>query len=182
MDEKQPVDLLLFKEKAKEHKRGMKRFLSKLESLPTGKVNVVTVELEKKVWEEVDCLSCANCCKTMTPTFTDRDMKRISRHLGESVEDFKKKWLRKERKADGDWINRKEPCQFLNLTDNKCSIYEVRPADCAGFPHLGKNMKGYAHVHKQNLEYCPATYRMVELMVANSNRFFPVAVNRSISK
>ena len=162
---KQPVDLALFKEKVKENKRGMKRFLSKIELQPARRLNALTVELEKQVWSEVDCLSCANCCKTMTPTFTEQDMKRISRHLGESVDEFKKKWLRKERKSDGDWINRKEPCQFLNLTDNKCSIYEVRPADCAGFPHLPKKMKDYVHVHKQNIEYCPATYRIVELMM-----------------
>ena len=170
MRNKQPIDLTLFREKVKETKRGMKKFLSGIEASPVRKLNVVTAELEKKVWKDVDCLSCANCCKTMTPTFTEQDMKRISRHLGETVESFQKKWLRKERKVDGDWINRKEPCQFLNLDDNKCSIYAVRPADCAGFPHLPKKMKDYVHVHKQNIEYCPATYRMVELMIQNSSR------------
>jgi hypothetical protein len=47
-----------------------------------------------------------------------------------------------------------------------CSIYDVRPADCAGFPHLNKKkMVEYIHVHKQNVEYCPATYLMVEQMM-----------------
>jgi Fe-S-cluster containining protein len=51
------------------------------------------------------------------------------------------------------------------LKTNMCSIYEVRPADCAGFPHLTKKkMTEYIHVHKQNIEYCPATYKMVEKM------------------
>jgi hypothetical protein len=46
-----------------------------------------------------------------------------------------------------------------------CSIYEIRPSDCAGFPHLSKKrMIDYIHVHKQNIEYCPATYSMVEKM------------------
>lgn len=26
-------------------------------------------------------------------------------------------------------------------------------------------MKDYVHVHKQNVEYCPATYRIVEKMM-----------------
>ena len=30
-----------------------------------------------------------------------------------------------------------------------------------------KRMKDYAHVHKQNIEYCPATYKMVEKMIEN---------------
>ena len=80
-----------------------------------------------------------------------------------SVDEFKRTYLRKDRQ--GDWINRQQPCQFLNLDDNKCRIYEVRPRDCAGFPHhTRKRMVDYIHVFKQNIEYCPATYRVVQIM------------------
>jgi Fe-S-cluster containining protein len=66
----------------------------------------------------------------------------------------------------GDWMNVKQPCQFLDLKSNMCSIYSVRPLDCAGFPHLTrKKMKDYVHVHHQNVTYCPATYKMVEKMM-----------------
>ena len=51
-----------------------------------------------------------------------------------------------------DWMNVKQPCQFLDLSSNLCSIYEVRPTDCAGFPHLvRKKMVDYIHVHQQNI-------------------------------
>lgn len=47
-----------------------------------------------------------------------------------------------------------------------CSIYEFRPADCAGFPYLKKKkMVEYMHVHQQNINHCPATYKMVEKMM-----------------
>ena len=83
-----------------------------------------------------------------------------------TMKQFKEKWLYKE-KSSGDWMNVNRPCQFLNRNDNKCSIYEVRPADCAGFPHLTKKkMVDYIHVHKQNVEYCPATFKMVEKLMA----------------
>ena len=101
----------------------------------------------------------------MTPTFTNTDMKRISAHLNMTVDAFQKKWLRKEKGGDRDWLNKTEPCQFLNLKDNKCSIYEVRPVDCSGFPHLSKKFSEYDHVHKQNVELCPATFRLVEKMI-----------------
>jgi Fe-S-cluster containining protein len=78
---------------------------------------------------------------------------------------FTEKYLEYDKK-DNDWINKSRPCQFLNLQTNMCSIYDVRPADCAGFPHLNKKkMVDYIHVHKQNVEYCPATYLMVEQMM-----------------
>ena len=86
-----------------------------------------------------------------------------------TVEAFQQKWLRQEKGGDRDWLNKSVPCQFLDLKDNKCSIYDVRPADCAGFPHFPKKFKDYAHVHKQNVELCPATYRMVEKMIERMN-------------
>jgi uncharacterized protein len=164
MNEMKPVNLRSFRKKAKTNRRMFRRFLTKLEKEPPRLVNKLTVTLEKETWREVDCLTCANCCKTMTPTFNPADLKRISAHFGQTVDEFKKQWLYKERKKDGDWLNKKQPCQFLNLEDNKCSIYAIRPADCAGFPHLTKKFGEYAHVHKQNIEYCPATYKLVEKM------------------
>ena len=44
-----------------------------------------------------------------------------------------------------------------------CTIYSIRPGDCAEFPHLTKKqMKHYMHVHHQNVVYCPATLKWVE--------------------
>jgi Fe-S-cluster containining protein len=166
MIEMTPVNLRAFRRKVRQTKRSLRRFLTKLEKNPVKGMQALAATMEKEVWQEIDCLSCANCCKTMTPTFTNADMKRIAAHFGESVDEFKAKWLYKQRNT-GDWLNKVEPCQFLNLKDNKCSIYAVRPADCAGFPHLPKRMVDYMHVHKQNIEYCPATHRLVEKMMAN---------------
>ncbi len=144
-----------------------RRFLTKLEKEPPRGLDNLAVKTDKLVWAETDCLACANCCKTMTPTFTNTDIKRISAHLNMTEDAFKKKWLKKDRA--GDWINTRQPCQFLNLRDNKCSIYEVRPKDCSGFPHhTRRHMVDYMHVFKQNIEYCPATFRLVERMIEGS--------------
>ena len=77
---------------------------------------------------------------------------------------MKSRWLKKER-GTSKWLNKTTPCQFLDLNTNMCTVYEARPADCAGFPHLTKKkIVDYIHVHKQNLDECPATFRMVERM------------------
>ncbi|MCZ2224101.1 MAG: YkgJ family cysteine cluster protein [Chitinophagales bacterium] len=158
----QPVNLRSFKQKVRHHKKAFKKFLSKVEKNPPKNINAIVDKVDAEVWKEIDCLTCANCCKQMTPTFTKEDIKRISKYLEMSEEEFKEKWLYYDKK-DGDWMNKKQPCQFLNMENNMCMIYEVRPADCAGFPHLKKKkVTDYIHVHQQNIEYCPATYRMVE--------------------
>ena len=164
----QPINLKTFKKNVAFNKRKMRMFLWGLEKTPPRKLDQWAQENEKEVWKQVDCLSCANCCKSMTPTFTVADIKRISAHLGTTPEAFKTAYLHKDK--GGDWMNVKQPCQFLDMKTNMCSIYEVRPADCAGFPHLSKKkVVDYLHVHHQNVEYCPATYTMVEKMMEAFN-------------
>jgi uncharacterized protein len=153
-----------FKKALKNNQRRFRSFLTRLERHKVPGIEKIRAEADAAAWKQTDCLACANCCRSMTPTFTEQDLKRISAHFEMTVDAFKKKWLTKDR-SNGDWMNVKQPCQFLNLKDNKCSIYAIRPADCAGFPHHTKrNMDDYMHVYKQNVEYCPATYRWVERM------------------
>jgi len=161
----QPVSLYSFRKKVSLYKKFFDKYLRRVEKLKPEGLDDLAEQLNTQVWQEVDCLTCANCCKTMTPTFTTKDIRRISKHLNMRPKDFKERWLRYEKK-DKDWVNVNQPCQFLDLSTNMCSIYEVRPADCAGFPHLTKKkMIDYMHVHRQNLAYCPATYKMVEKMM-----------------
>src|SRR6185369_12136309 len=102
------VNLRSFKQRVRHRKSAFRRFLSRLEKNPPKKLDEITVLAEKEIWREIDCLTCANCCKTMTPTYTLKDIKRISAHLGMKQQDFKDKWLYKER-STGDWLNRTTP-------------------------------------------------------------------------
>jgi len=157
------INLKLFRKNVKNNKSAFKRFLTRLEKNPPRGLDKIAAQTDAEMWKNNDCLSCANCCKTMSPTYTGTDLRRISQHFGMTVNEFKAKWLYKDR--NGDWLNKNQPCQFLNLEDNKCSIYPIRPRDCAGFPHhTKKRMVEYMHVFKQNIEYCPATYKLVEMM------------------
>jgi Fe-S-cluster containining protein len=159
------VNLRSFKQKVHHYQKPFKKFLGKIEKNPPRGLDKIAETIDAEVWKEIDCLTCANCCKTMSPTFTNADIKRISSHFDMSPQEFKDKWLEFDKK-EGDWMNKKQPCQFLDLNTNMCSIYEVRPADCAGFPHLKKKrMVEYIHVHQQNVSYCPATFKMVEKMM-----------------
>lgn len=159
------VNLRAFRKNFPINKKAFKRYLNKLQKNPPRGLDKIAEETNQQVWQEINCLSCANCCKKMTPTFTAKDIKRIAGFLKMTPAAFKEKWLFLGKK-DKDWVNLKQPCQFLDMQTNKCTIYEVRPADCAGFPHLTKKkMTDYMHVHVQNIEYCPATYRFVEKMM-----------------
>jgi Fe-S-cluster containining protein len=143
------------------NKKSLTKFLKKFDDKSVSGINALVDNASEETWKEVDCLACANCCKVMTPTFTKADLKRISKHFRMSEKDFYTKWLETD-KDNGDKVNRIQPCQFLNLENNKCSIYEIRPEDCAKFPHFKrKPFADFNHIHTQNIEYCPATLKFV---------------------
>src|SRR5882724_6180541 len=158
------VNLRSFRQTVRLNKRKVKGFLTRLRNNPPRGLDNLKLEADKEAWKRTDCLDCANCCKTMSPTYTKNDVQRISSHLGMTEKAFREKWLYKDK--TGDWMNVKQPCQFLDLETNMCNIYAVRPRDCAGFPHhTKKRMVDYMHMYKQNIEYCPATYRLVEAIM-----------------
>ncbi|MDQ6757773.1 MAG: YkgJ family cysteine cluster protein [Bacteroidota bacterium] len=158
----QPINIRRFRKISQQTKRSLRHFLTRTENNPPKDLDIISQQIDKEVWKEIDCLSCANCCKNMSPTFNFQDLRRISAHFNMRIKEFKEKWLYFDKDEDA-WMNVRRPCQFLDRKTNMCSIYEIRPADCAGFPHLvKKDMKDYMHLHRRNIVHCPATYKWVE--------------------
>lgn len=155
------MDLHQFKRKVARNKKELTSFLKRLDEKVPEDFPPLIKEENSMVWQQVDCLSCANCCKTMTPTWTSSDIKRLSAHLGISPKEFRERWLYQE-KETGDWMNKSTPCQFLDLNTNMCTVYEWRPKDCSEFPHHHKRpFDLYNDMFITNLEYCPATFTLI---------------------
>jgi hypothetical protein len=101
--------------KAKEHKK----FLENLKRKPPKNLDYLAEETHEEIFQEIDCLSCANCCKTTGPLFTEKDIERISKHLRMKPKDFERKFLQID--EDEDKVLQNLPCWFLG-EDNKCSM------------------------------------------------------------
>ena len=153
--------LAKFKKQLPIHQKALVAFLKKFDTKFVRNIHAKVEEASKETWEQIDCLQCANCCKVMTPTFTKKDITRISAHFQMTEKAFYDKWLKTD-EDNGDKVNKVQPCQFLDMKTNMCSIYEIRPKDCAEFPHFHRKPFGdFNHVHEQNIEYCPATFMFV---------------------
>ncbi|MES2799334.1 MAG: YkgJ family cysteine cluster protein [Bacteroidota bacterium] len=106
-----------------------------------------------------DCLTCGNCCKTTSPIFRDVDIKRISKGLRMKESKFIDEFLRMD--DESDYVLKTAPCSFLG-TDNKCSIYEIRPLACREYPHTDrKNMFQILQITEKNTQICPAVATIV---------------------
>jgi hypothetical protein len=111
--------------------------------------------LHEEVFRRTDCLTCANCCRTTSPIFRDRDVERAARRLRMGAAAFEAAYLRRD--EDGDLVLQSAPCPFLDLGDHRCSIYEDRPAACREYPHTDrKHMAGILPLTARNAHVCPA--------------------------
>lgn len=110
-------------------------------------------------FNKMDCLTCANCCKTTSPIFRDADIRRIAKQLKIKESKLISDLLRMD--EEGDFVLRSSPCFFLN-SDNACSIYEFRPLACKEYPHTDrKNMFQILDLTIKNTLVCPVVSRIV---------------------
>ncbi len=153
--------------KAKEKHGENKQFFAKLKKKPPKGLDVLMQELHRTAFQEMDCLQCANCCKTTGPLFTQTDIQRISKHLRLKPGRFIEQYL--EVDEDNDYVLQQLPCTFLG-PDNYCSIYPVRPKACSEFPHTNrKKFHQIGDLTLKNVAICPAAYSIVEAMKKKVN-------------
>ncbi len=64
------VNLRSFRASVKKNASILKRFLTKMEKARPRGFRAMAEVADQLTWKETDCLTCANCCKTMSPTYT----------------------------------------------------------------------------------------------------------------
>ena len=67
-----------------EAKKKRKEYRKRLQQLKKKKLKQVNTDfnnLHDKEFETMDCLTCANCCKTTSPIFRNADINRLAKHL-----------------------------------------------------------------------------------------------------
>lgn len=148
---------------AKENRADNKRLGKQLRRIPERKLDERFHAEHEKAFEDIDCLECANCCKTTSPIFRDVDIKRLAKRFRVKPIQFIDQYLRVD--EDEDYVLKSaEPCPFL-FDDNSCSVYEDRPKACSEYPHTDrKKMFQIIPLTLKNTEICPAASRIVEAM------------------
>ena len=137
-----------------------KKFLQSLKKKDARRVDKAFHKTHEKVFEELDCLECGNCCKTTSPIFYQNDIERVGKALRTKPGDFIEKYLLVD--EDQDYVLKSSPCPFLGA-DNHCSVYEDRPKACREYPHTNrKKMVQIMDLTHKNTLVCPAVFEIVE--------------------
>ncbi len=155
------IELELARQKKEEHKR----FFKNLNKREIKRLDELAKEAHIQAFQEYDCLSCANCCKTTGPLFTKADIDRLAKVFRLKPAVFIEEYLSLD--EDGDYVLQQTPCPFLG-EDNKCLVYNERPKACREFPHTDrKNFYQIRNLTLKNTLMCPIAYRVVEQIRQN---------------
>ena len=151
---------------AKKNRKIFRKKLNQLKKQGSKVLNLQFNDLHDKEFETMDCLTCANCCKTTSPIFRNADINRIAKHLRVKAGSFTEKYLKLD--EDNDYVLQQSPCSFLNEA-NTCQIYDVRPLACREYPHTDrKNVTQIMDLTIRNTTVCPAVARIVENIIKES--------------
>jgi Fe-S-cluster containining protein len=149
-----------WQKKSAVHQKQYKQFLKRVDK------NVVLKQLpglHEEAFEKINCQNCAACCKNYSPRFKTPDIKRISKHLKLREAEFIDKYLKID--EDGDYVVKQTPCPFLGA-DNYCTIYEVRPSDCARFPYTNEDvLLKRPQLTQKNSTFCPIVFHVLERLL-----------------
>jgi Fe-S-cluster containining protein len=156
------MDLHNLKKKAAESEKLNKELFRRLKKQLPKDLDEKMLGLHEEVFSYTDCLECANCCKSISPVITDKDIQRIASHLKMRPSEYNSRYLNVD--EDGDYVFKETPCLFL-MPDNYCKIYSVRPKACKEYPHTDRRrFHQIFDLTIKNSYVCPAVLDILEML------------------
>ena len=71
-------DPAIIREKAKKNYSIYKTFFRSIKKNQLKNLDDTIHYIHEEVFEDIDCLSCANCCRSLGPRISDRDIEKIA--------------------------------------------------------------------------------------------------------
>jgi Fe-S-cluster containining protein len=141
-------------------KQEFSALFQKLKKKRPAKLDQVVRQLHEEAFGRFDCLSCANCCSSISPIIKDKDAERLAKNRKMKTTEFISQYLYMD--DDQDYVFKQTPCPFL-MADNYCCVYPDRPRACREYPHTDRNrFYQILPLTLKNCEVCPIVYAITE--------------------
>ena len=145
---------------AESKKKENKKLLQQLKKQKPKELDQTINELHEQAFEIIDCLECANCCKSISPSVKDNDIQKMAKSLKMKPSGVVESYLHLDNEKD--YVMNVSPCPFL-MADNYCRIYDSRPLACKGYPHTDHHkMHQILELTLKNTKICPAVCYIFE--------------------
>ena len=135
------------------------RFRSYLKMQDDKEIDCLVKPIYQFIIKRINCLECGNCCRNLSPSIVNRDIKNLGLELGLTNNEIIEKYTVKDEFNE---LRLKEiPCAFLK--GNECLIYQNRPEDCKSFPHIHKKGFTFRLIGMiENSMICPIVFNVFE--------------------
>lgn len=131
------------------------RTFVKCHDLDDEELDEVVGETARQVEAQIDCTTCANCCRTMEVVVDDADIRRLAKSLSLPPKELERRYVKTAKDGVKHFATR--PCPFLE--GNKCSVYENRPTACRDFPYLhSPGFRQRMFMMIENTAVCPIVF------------------------
>ncbi|GAA0551393.1 YkgJ family cysteine cluster protein [Chitinophaga japonensis] len=147
---------------AQEKEAENQAFRTFLRSQEPAGIDRLVQDLDAAITPQIDCTRCGNCCRSLMVNITPEEVTRLAAYLNRPEADVMEQYV--ETGANNShMVMNAIPCHFL--TNNCCSIYEQRFAECREFP--GLHQPGFTdRLFAMLMHYgrCPIIYNVLEAM------------------
>jgi Fe-S-cluster containining protein len=121
--------------------------------------------LATQIQQQIDCTTCANCCRNSVVPADASDIEVIAQDLGVDAEEARRLYTIADPDAPGGRVleSTRDGCIFLD--GNLCIIYESRPKACRDFPHVApgvRSLGGRFSSLCRWASFCPIIYNALE--------------------
>lgn len=154
------LDLKVIKRLGKELEDENFDFRTFLKGCDSDEVDEIVHNLHQEISAQIDCTQCGNCCNTLIPAVTKKEISRLSDIDNISPEEFENKYVEVDRISKIKYL-KDTPCRYLK--DKKCTIYPDRPEECRSYPHTHKDdfiFRLFGVI--DNYEVCPIVFNLYE--------------------
>jgi uncharacterized protein len=140
----------------RQDEKGFKLLITRLKKMKQPAVNKLIHPLHEEAFNRFSCLDCANCCSSISPIVSEKDIDRLAKYFKIKPSAFIDRYLHID--EDNDYVFNSAPCPFL-LSDHFCMVYENRPKACREYPHTDhRDMQQILKLTLKNCEICPVVY------------------------
>jgi Fe-S-cluster containining protein len=127
-------------------------------AVPDAELDASVRGITDAVWSQIECTSCAHCCKRLQIVVDDRDIRRLADRLKMAVGAFKARYVAVAADKVKHFVS--SPCPFLG-DDGFCTVYEDRPQACRDFPYLhDAGFRSRSLTMVENVGFCPIVFNV----------------------
>ncbi len=133
--------------------------VQKLSKYNPRELDSIVHNIHDQAFSLYDCLSCANCCRNISPAISHNDVEQLSKKIKVRPSEIVTRHLQVD--YEGDFVFTLAPCPFID-GENYCSVYSHRPKACREYPHTDRSrFYQLLKLSLKNAEICPVVYAIL---------------------